>query len=120
MGKEAKQLKKEIERRYNEMLNYDSIKEGLQNKPIINIYLCSNGHQTVTKDVDAGTTPFMHLCATKGCMEFGRSKMYQVDQTLEPVEEWFRPTLKQTLKMDSGMQEHILPGGLEVRKINNK
>lgn len=80
----------------------------------INVYTCPNGHQTITKDVDEGVTPFMLKCRS-GCNEMARSCFYNCDQTLKPKYEWFKPSQKEFNKMDKPMQEHIKQGGLDLR-----
>lgn len=107
---------REVTKAYNEMLKMMENKP--EHDPKINVYSCPNGHHTITKDVDKGVTPFMHLCAT--CKEMAHSSFYKCDQTLEPVEEWYRPSLEETLKLrkkQGGMLDHILQGGLDVRTI---
>lgn len=112
---------REVEKKYKELLlkvaTHDYYKIDLTNR--VNCYSCGCGHITKTKDVDAGVTPFMHQC--EKCENMATSSFYKdiAPQQL-PTEEWYRPTLKQVLKMRTkeGMIEHILSGGLDVRKIN--
>lgn len=81
-----------------------------------NVYTCKNGHLTKTRDVDPGVTPMFYSCET--CGESATSSFYRdTHPELEPTQEWFRPTLEQVLKMDIGMREHVLQGGLDIRKI---
>lgn len=84
----------------------------------VNCYICREcGHVTKTKDVDRGVTPFYHLCEKCGLL--AKSTFYKDIVPDKPVtEEWYRPTLEQVLKMDrnSNMLDHILNGGLDVRK----
>lgn len=115
--------KSEIERRYNQLIKDVSEKEfykiDLNNR--VNCYTCQScGKITKTKDIDAGVTPFMHSCAY--CKSTAYSSFYRdIAPHLEPVEEWYRPTLKQCLEMkpDSGLLDHVLNGGLDVRKIDS-
>jgi len=89
-----------------------------------NIYTCPKGHQTVTVDVDDGTTPFMLRCRQRdddgkhNCTEFSQSSGYNLtpdQQLFEPEYEWFKPTSLKGYSAD--MKEHLLKGGLELRKI---
>ncbi len=81
-----------------------------------NVYTCKNGHLTKTRDIDAGVTPFMHECKT--CGEIATSSFYtDTHPELQPVQEWYRPSLEEVLRMSEGMREHILSGGLDVRDI---
>lgn len=113
------QSQREIERKYNKLLKdvetNDFYKIDLTNR--VNCYVCECGHITKTKDVDAGVTPFMHTC--EKCGQMARSTFYKdIAPEQRATEEWFRPTLKQVLKMrkHEGMLDHILQGGLDVRK----
>lgn len=85
----------------------------------LNAYVCETcGHGTITKDVDAGCTPFMHTCEKCGGM--AQSRMYKVAPYLIPTQEWYRPTLEELLKMTPGMIDHVLQGGLAWRKIKQE
>ena len=114
---------RQIEREYNKLLKdvatNDFYKTDLKNR--VNCYVCTKcGHITKTRDIDAGVTPFMHRC--EKCNEIAQSTFYtDIAITQQPTEEWFRPTLKQVIKMrkDEDMLDHILKGGLDVRKINH-
>lgn len=84
----------------------------------VNIYTCPDGHITKTKDVDAGVTPFVHICGE--CGKIAESSMYRdVAPLIEVSEEWYRPSLEETLKIkDDDELSHVLQGGLLNRKIN--
>lgn len=112
---------REIERRYNKLISdvesNDFYKVDLTNR--VNCYTCTCGHITKTKDVDSGVTPFMHSC--EKCRQMARSSFYNdIAPDQEPTEEWYRPTLKQVLKMrkNEDLLNHVLSGGLIVRKIS--
>lgn len=114
--KSQKQIKKE----YNDLLKRvatdDYYKIDLANR--VNCYVCSCGHITKTKDIDAGVTPFMFTC--ENCGQYARSTFYQdIAPNKNPTFEWYRPTLKQVLKMRNkpDMISHIFNGGLDYRKI---
>jgi hypothetical protein len=114
----TKKERKDIERQYlrlqHDVATKDYYKIDLENR--VNVYTCGSGHVTKTRDIDPGVTSFIYDCET--CGEIARSSFYQdTHPELEPTQEWFRPTLDEVLKMDIGMREHILSGGLDVRKI---
>lgn len=104
---------REVTRKYNKIL--ETFKR--DNARGINTYRCNNEHVTVTKDVDAGVTPFIIGCPK--CDKEAKSSFYK--EILPPLTrvdaEWYRPALKKVLKMrnNPGMLEHILNGGLELR-----
>ena len=115
------QSQREIERKYSKLLKDVETnvfyKIDLTNR--VNCYVCGCGHITKTKDVDAGVTPFMHKC--EKCGQMAQSTFYKdIVPEQQPTEEWFRPTLKQVLKMrkNEGMLDHILQGGLDVRRVS--
>ncbi len=115
------QSQREVERKYNKLLKDVETKEFYKIDLInrVNCYVCSCGHITKTKDVDPGTTPFMHKC--EECGQMARSTFYKdIAPELNPTEEWFRPTLKQVLKMrkSEGLLDHVLSGGLIVRRVS--
>ena len=110
--------REEITKKYEQLLNdvatQDYYKVDLTNR--LNAYVCQLcGHGTVTKDVSAGVTPFMHQCEMCGGMAY--SAMYRVLTDRKPTQEWYRPTLEELLEMDKWMVEHVLNGGLANRKI---
>lgn len=110
---------REIERKYNKML--ESHKE-LVAPNRVNCYVCNHcGYITKTIDVDKGVTPFMHNC--EKCNGLARSTFYQdIAPNQKPTQEWFRPTLKQALKMkrNEDMLDHLFGGGLDVRTIKTE
>jgi len=112
---------REVIRKYEKLLQdvatKDFYKIDLTNR--VNCYTCQScSGITKTKDVDAGVTPFMHSCVY--CGQTAYSSFYKdIAPSIKPVQEWYRPTLAQCLKMrsDEGLLEHVLNGGLDVRKI---
>lgn len=112
--------RREIERRYNKLMkdvetNEFYTKVDLTNR--VNCYVCQTcKHVTKTIDIDSGVTPFMHTCFK--CGNVAHSTFYtDIAPHLKPVQEWYRPTLKQCFKMKDGILEHVLKGGLDVRLI---
>lgn len=88
----------------------------------VNAYVCEVcGYRTITKNRDAGTTPFMISCRSpKKCDGFAQSKMYRVDQTLTPAYLWIRPNTDELMRylaghnvnMKNNIREHVWMGGL--------
>ncbi len=79
----------------------------------LNIYTCDRCHgHVVTKDLDAGVTPFLIPCSTTtGCKGFMKSSMYRVfDQGMKPDLVWYRPGADEIVPED--MREHVARGGL--------
>ena len=115
---------REVERKYLKLTEEVKTKKfytdvDLSNR--VNCYVCKCGHITKTKDIDAGVTPFMFSC--EECGETATSTFFKdIVPEQKPTIEWYRPTLKQVLKMrkDEGLLEHILLGGLDYRSIENK
>lgn len=76
----------------------------------------------VTINRDQGTTPFLIGCqAGSGCGGMMQSHFYRLpDGAPEPSYEWYRPDLKALRRLnrgDSAAAEHVLKGGLLLRKI---
>lgn len=61
-----------------------------QTKGMINAFICPDLHCTITKNVDDGFTPQAVGCPT--CGQEAESRGYNVNQQLNPVIEWFRPS----------------------------
>lgn len=84
----------------------------------LNIYTCEKcrGH-IVTKDVDAGVTPFMIRCyATEDCPGNMQSSMYRVfDQSMKASHEWYSPNKEELIKLDRWSRDHVAKGGLMMR-----
>lgn len=110
---------REVERRYNKMLEF------VKDIPIkgFNCYICTGpkcGNTVKTIDIDAGTTPMIMPCAVTWCGHDMKSTFYQdIIPQKEPEYEWYRPTLKQCMKMRDKPDSlnHFLQGGLQFRKI---
>lgn len=89
-------------------------------KGMKNRYTCQKcGFSFVTVDRDEGTTPFMTVCrAPTACDGFAQSEFYRIDQTLEPVFEWYIPGQAEVRKIrDPHMRHHVDMGGLLLRPV---
>ncbi len=104
------------------------IKDG----PRINGWVCDRCNRvTYAVEIHEGVTPFFLACRAEGvdpreakCKGRGKSLMYPSDpppaEVLAAVRwEWFTPTGAAFRKLDAGMREHILKGGLELRKLTD-
>ena len=111
---------KEIKKQYNHLENtvktHDFYtKVDLTNR--VNCYTCPEGHVTKTQDVDAGVTPFMLACKHDECERMAVSSMYKdICPDIIVTHEWYRPDLKDTLKLKLTEIRHVLDGGLILRR----
>lgn len=107
--------KKEIRKAYQAMVKNPNLPEANHT----NCYRCKTcGTVTKTIDVDPGVTPMMHRCSK--CNDWAFSSFYKdTHPHLDPIQEWYRPSLKQLLKNadNEAYVEHILNGGLDYRTI---
>lgn len=109
----------------------------MEYKGMINIYKCSEGHETITMNRDDGATPFIICCPE--CKRKGiegknsvykyneaRSQMYAVPPNLVPQYFWISPTDKEIDLYLSRIENpdkrkntraHIEAGGLVLVKI---
>lgn len=112
---------KEITRKYNEMVKTME-KELIDLTNRINCYVCDKcGYITKTKDIDKGVIPFMFTCKKCGNLMAKSTFFNDIVPERKPTIEWYRPTLKEVLKMrnkQDGMLEHILDGGLDYRRLS--
>ena len=106
---------KQVTKEYNRMLTL----EEHSSKNRKNSYTCTNcNYETISIDLDSGTTPFIIECSK--CKQQSYSSFYDTsNKDKEPEIEWYRPTLKKTLKFrkQESLLEHILQGGLLMRNI---
>jgi len=114
--------KEQIIKEYNKMLKFPEL-SGDVPADRFNCYVCKEC-ETITKtiDVDKGTTPFFHTCSNTECDGFATSTFYDdILPNENPIQEWFRPTLDETLQYfkegNLGLVDHIINGGLDIRKI---
>jgi len=85
-----------------------------------NIYDClSCGHQTITRQVCEGTTPFLLLCTADGCGGMAKSRMFRVPPAAEEsaTHEFYKPTRAAQRRLSTGMREHVKCGGLCLRRV---
>lgn len=85
--------------------------EPIRVKNRINCYTCPSGHNTVTIDINHGTTPMFLGCKT--CGQQATSHMYRCDQTLIPAYEWYAPNPAECKEYEL---DHVLSGGLLLRE----
>lgn len=76
-----------------------------------NVYACKFGHQLLSLDVDAGTTPMFVACPDDGSTAESRGYQVKLSPRLFPVRMiWRRPTSSELRKDKSG---HFAAGGLQ-------
>ncbi len=93
--------------------------------PRENVYTCHLcGVMQVTVDVDEGVTPFMVPCSTKECMGPRTSAFYprapRPPSLPAPTHEWYKPAQEEISKLSDGNREHVLKGGLLLRKRTDR
>lgn len=90
---------------------------GFKNAGRKNAYECDGcGYYIITIDRDPGVTPFMKRC--ENCQGMAYSKMYRVQDRLEPTHEWYRPA--SLAGVPTSAYDHIEKGGLLLRSIDGK
>lgn len=92
-----------------------------------NVYVCSEGHTTVTKDLDNGTTPMLLVCRATGregdCDEMAHSRGYPEgevpDAYLQHYErhgwDWYRPDAQEMRTLSGAYLQHVAQGGLLLK-----
>ena len=82
----------------------------------VNVYVCEACRgKTVTRDLEAGVTPFLIQCRAKaGCKGHAQSLMYRCDQGLQETHQWVLP--KPTDILSEGELDHVANGGLLLRE----
>jgi hypothetical protein len=94
-------------------------------KGMVNAFICPDLHSITTKNADDGIIPNQISCPQ--CGQTAMSMMYQVNQNLGAVVEWYRPTLSEmdassismTDEQFEGRKKYISNGGLLSRKIGS-
>lgn len=81
----------------------------------INKFICSYGHETITRDLDNGKIPGSIGCKVYSCRSLAHSIDYGCPQDLQPEWEWYKPKNQSGLTMDE--IDHVIQGGLLLRKI---
>ena len=112
MEKISKKQRKEIEARYNQLAS----KKMPEGKDMVNCYHCWNcGNIIKTVNKDDGVTPVIIQCEVCG---FEATSNFYLDLCPDKpsTHEWYRPSLKFVLKTTPSVREHVLNGGLLLRK----
>lgn len=82
----------------------------------IDVYECYNcGHKLYTYYKDKGVTPFIIGCPKCPDLMRHTKTVRATAPGIKPIP-WFRPTFKQMFKLSPGMIEHVLQGGLILKK----
>lgn len=102
--------------------------EGRPAVPLWNGYKCERcGRVIITIDIHRGVTPFTLACRVGSkCRGTMKSNMYPGDGAPPPVEyqqryadrvwHWYRPNQSDLMSCDSNTREHVMRGGLLLRK----
>lgn len=100
---------------------YNEMADGIENAPIYDgrgtydLYECPKcGAEKITTYSVKGVTPFCIICSCGGVMQHTRSYK-RVPESLR-VDEWIRPSFDQMMLLSDGLIEHVLQGGLILRK----
>ena len=111
---------REIERQYNKMLSWEGCSDPVAENRV-NCYTCTVcSHITKTIDRNHGVIPFAFTC--EKCEQIAHSSFFtDIAPDQKPTVEWYRPTLKETIKLrgNAPLLNHVLQGGLEYRKIKD-
>lgn len=107
------------------ILNLNGKKKQPSNKGLINAYVCTELHTTITKNIDEGPIPMMIACPLTDCGKPARSMMYQVNQNFHHTIEWYSPDKAELLRMSTQyekpaylqMVELVQKGGLISRLV---
>lgn len=106
--------RKEIEKKYYKLTKEIESMRIYDGRNTVDRYLCKKcGGFLHTTYKDKGVTPFIITCPMCGGM-MSHTQTFKKETVPDFVEvkKWYRPTLKQTLKMSESSIEHILNGGL--------
>ncbi len=82
----------------------------------VNVYVCDDGHETFSLDMDKGTTPSFIPCQMPGCKHDAASSMYLIPDASEMIRmhepymfQWMRPKVFDVPRRD---YMHWRSGGL--------
>lgn len=106
--------RKEIEKKYCKLTKEIESMRMYDGRNTVDRYLCEKcGGFLHTTYKDKGVTPFTITCPMcGGIMSHTQTFKKEAVPDYIEVKKWYRPTLKQTLKMSESSIEHILNGGL--------
>ena len=93
-------MKKRIKKQYTDLLKIVKTSNFFKTdlSKLVNCYVCECGHITKTIDVDAGVTPFFHIC--EKCGQKAKSTLYiDIAPQQQPTQEWYRPSLDQVISI---------------------
>lgn len=110
--------KKAVKAKYKELEQSDFYAQ-IDLTSRVNCYVCDNCLATTkTVDIDRGTTSFLIACPR--CDEGqAKSSFYNdIAPDLPPTHEWYRPKPKHALKLPTIVQNHVMNGGLMIRRID--
>lgn len=84
----------------------------------VDIYLCRECQKVIlTRYKDKGVTPFSMRCECKGSLVHVDTIKEQTAKSLgHKVLDWYRPSFTEFLKLCQWEQEHVLNGGLILKR----
>jgi hypothetical protein len=108
--------KKEIEKKYKELINNIDNADIYDGRGTYDMYICEKCRKgIVTTYIDYGVTPF---CIE--CPDCGKSMFHEYTLKEKPsgvnIKEWVRPSLECALKMTDGQLDHLFKGGLFLKE----
>lgn len=96
----------------------------------VNAWMCKDcGGLTVCKDIHEGVTPMFLACRASGDVEDCRGMAVSsgYPETPPPLYvleklawEWYRPSQNEFDNMDAPVKDHVLHGGLNLRRMKGK
>ena len=82
-----------------------------------NAYECPSGHSTITVDLDEGVTPMVIKCQHPDCVQYGSSRWYSCNQSLQPTHGFYRPARAEIDDLDPHSRHPVDQGGLLLRAL---
>lgn len=113
----AKMTKEQITKSYEKLVSEIEDMKMYDGRGTVDEYICDRCcDSTYTTYRDKGVTPLVMRCRKCGGNAVHRSTYpkgsVEYIRTLVKVQDWYRPSLEETLKMSEGMIDLVLNGGL--------
>lgn len=112
-----KMTKKQITKSYQKLVSEIEEMKMYDGRGTVDEYVCNRcGEKVFTTYRDKGVTPFVMRCRKCGGdavhRDTYRKFSVEVFRSVVKVQDWYRPSLEETLKMSEDMIDHVLNGGL--------
>lgn len=110
--------RKDIKDRYKQLLSRRTKANMYDGRDRIDVYTCEKcGGRVLTTYRDVGVTPFVIRCARcKSSMVHNYTYLKDAYNGKDKVLEWYRPSFNELVKMSDGAIEHVLCGGLILKR----